>query len=339
MRRPGAPRLRSPAVRDIVRRMENGPLHRGDWVEVRGPAEILATLDDRGTMSGLKFMAEMASYCGRRLRVASRAEKICDTIKYTGSRRLPDAVFLEDNRCDGSAHGGCQAECRLLWKEAWLRRVAPDAPAGAPPAQADLDALIERARRDTNYTLEVDGRSRQRWRCQATSLLDASERLGTFDPVPYVREYACGNVSLSRFLRVSARAVVAETARKMGLIAEVPLPGTAGPDTVEETLDLKPGELVQIRSAQEIAATLDAGGRSRGMWFDREMMVYCGRTARVRRRVERFIDDRDGRLVEMKSPVVSLDGVVCSGDHSLRRWFCAREIFPYWRECWLRRVP
>ena len=31
-------------------------------------------------------------------------------------------MHLEDLRCDGSAHGGCQAGCLLYWKEAWLTR-------------------------------------------------------------------------------------------------------------------------------------------------------------------------------------------------------------------------
>jgi hypothetical protein len=30
--------------------------------------------------------------------------------------------------------------------------------------------------------------------------------------------------------------------------------------------------------------------------------------------------------------------VVCSGDRSICRWFCPREIYPYWREFWLERV-
>src|SRR5208282_3103330 len=35
-------------------------------------------------------------------------------------RRVHQAIHL-DTRCDGSAHGGCQASCLLFWKEAWLK--------------------------------------------------------------------------------------------------------------------------------------------------------------------------------------------------------------------------
>ena len=40
--------------------------------------------------------------------------------------RMRNAVHLEGLRCDGQAHGGCQAGCLLYWKEAWLRRVPSD---------------------------------------------------------------------------------------------------------------------------------------------------------------------------------------------------------------------
>ena len=98
--------------------MSRAELRRADLVEVKSPSEILATLDERGALAGLPFMPEMARYCGRRFSVDRRADRICDTIHYTGSRRLHGAVLLEDLRCDGSGHDGCQAECRFFWKEA-----------------------------------------------------------------------------------------------------------------------------------------------------------------------------------------------------------------------------
>src|SRR3954467_6363467 len=116
-------------------------LRRGDLVEVKSPAAILATLDERGMLEGLPFMPEMAALCGRRFAVDQRAERVCDTVGYTGARKPPRTVFLEAARCDGSAHDGCQAECRTLWKEAWLTRIDPDAPAAAPFLARDMQAL------------------------------------------------------------------------------------------------------------------------------------------------------------------------------------------------------
>jgi hypothetical protein len=54
--------------------------------------------------------------------------------------------------------------------------------------------------------------------------------------------------------------------------------------------------------------------------------------------VGRFVDDHNGRMIVLKNEAITLEAVVCSGDLSLRRWFCPRAIYPYWRECWLERV-
>src|SRR5258708_7197865 len=119
--------------------MRHAGLRHGDVVEVKSAAEILATLDAGGALDGLPFMPEMVGYCGRRFTVDKWADNICDTIHYTGSRRLPDSVLLEDLRCDGSGHDGCQAECRLFWKEAWLRPVES---ARASPRSGDEGAIV-----------------------------------------------------------------------------------------------------------------------------------------------------------------------------------------------------
>src|SRR4051794_26503623 len=68
-------------------------LHRGELVEVKSPSEILATLDAEGRCDGLPFMPEMVQFCGRRFQVRARADKVCDTVNYSGSRRLPDGVM------------------------------------------------------------------------------------------------------------------------------------------------------------------------------------------------------------------------------------------------------
>jgi len=313
-------------------------LRRGDLVEVKGPAEILATLDERGALDGLPFMPEMAAYCAHRFAVERRAERICDTIHYSGSRRLPEAVLLDDLRCDGSGHDGCQAECRLFWKEGWLRRIETGAPPPRASSAADLAALLERTSRNARRAVEVPGRLEPRYVCQATDLPKCTEHLRTWDASSYVREYTCGNVSLADFFRVSSRAAVGEPLRKLGVIPEVHLPGTAAKGQQFEVLDLRPGELVRVKSKDEIARTLNAEGKNKGLWFDREMLPFCGGTYRVRQRVSRFVHDHDGKMIVLKNDAITLEGVVCSGERSLQRWFCSRAIYPYWRECWLERV-
>jgi hypothetical protein len=319
--------------------MANESLRRGDLVEVLSASEILATLDGEGALAGLLFMPEMAAFCGRRFVVDARTERVCDTIEYKGNRRLQDGVYLADLRCDGAAHGGCQAECRFYWKEAWLRKVSPAPQAPMPGGgQADGQPLLARATRGVKRVMEVEGRQEERWRCQATDLPGAGESIRLLDLGSYLREFTTGNVTFGQFLRVTSRAAVTEPMRKLGLVPEVALPGTRTEKVVDPPLHLQPGELVEVKSPQEIAATLSPQGKNRGLWFDREMLPFCGRTFRVRQRIQRIIDERDGRMIEFKTDCVTLDGVVCSGDHSTLRWFCRRAIYSYWREAWLRRV-
>jgi hypothetical protein len=314
--------------------MATGVFRRGDLVEVRSPAEILATLDASGALDGLPFMPEMAAMCGRRFTVERRAERVCDTVHYSGTRRLADAVFLEQERCNGKSHGGCQAECRILWKEAWLRPAAAATPPAGPFPAEETAVLLSRATSGTRT--QRDGE--QRWRCQATELPGCTEHVKLWDPRGYLRELTSGNVGVAHFARVMSRAVVQEPMRKMGLIDEVHVRGTAQKGDSFPALDLQPGERVRVKSREEIAKTLNAEGRNKGLWFDMEMLPYCGQEFRVRQRVRTFINDQDGKMVELKNEAITLEGVVCSGNHSLRRWFCSREIYPYWRECWLERV-
>ena len=65
-------------------------------------------------------MPEMFAFCGKKFQVYKRAHKTCDTVFPVRGRRLHRAVHLA-TRCDGKAHGGCQATCLIFWKEAWLK--------------------------------------------------------------------------------------------------------------------------------------------------------------------------------------------------------------------------
>ena len=98
----------------------------GDLVSLRPPEEILATLDQQGTVDGVPFMPEMLRYFGRAYSVDAQVNRACDTIGYTGVRYMGATVLLEDLRCDGTAHAGCGAQCRIYWKEAWLRPAGKD---------------------------------------------------------------------------------------------------------------------------------------------------------------------------------------------------------------------
>lgn len=331
-----------PMIRKVTAKRQR-PLRRGDIVEVRPPAEILSTLGEDGSLDGVLFMPEMLHYAGRRFRVSTRVEKFCDTIQGSRSRRISDTVYLDNLRCDGSGHGGCQAACRLYWKEDWLVRVAENgesSPADDEAGFADLEQVTRASSRRLEQSEEGVG---ELFRCQATDALAASEPLGDFDLTQYSRELRSGNVGIRRLLKVALRALEFMIGRRLGLIGPISIkarllvkvrPGAKA----SEPLGLAVGDWVRVKSEEEIRRTLDERGRNRGLWFDREMRSYCGGIYQIKARIERIIDERTGRMIEIKTDAFVLDGVVCTGDCSPSRWLCPREITPYWRDAWLSRV-
>src|SRR5262245_24513018 len=134
--------------RSSVQSSQSIGLKVGDLVELRTKEEVLATLDGMGQLEALPFMPDMLEYCGKRFKVFKSAHKTCNTITAAEGRRMTNAVHLEGLRCDGEAHGGCQAGCLLFWKETWLKRVpdAGSAPASQPihltPSQGCSEELL-----------------------------------------------------------------------------------------------------------------------------------------------------------------------------------------------------
>jgi len=324
-------------------------LKAGEWVEVRSQEEILATLDERGWLEGLPFMPEMLQYCGQRLQVYKRADKTCDTVVPWSIRRMENSVHL-DTRCDGAAHGGCEAGCLIFWKEAWLKRteknVVPSSALRRPvPASSGRlftvdDLLAASARTESGDTV---------YTCQATELHNYTSPMKWWDPRQYVRDARSGNLasglgvesrplrrmeSVLILLKIVRAFVLSFVRERMG-INYPPVAGTQT-RTPLEVLDLQPGELVQVRSREEIIATLDANKKNRGLLFDGEMLPFCGGIYRVLRRVHHIVNEQTGKMMDMKNPCIVLEGVFCKSDYNR---FCPRAIYCYWRESWLRRVP
>ena len=103
-------------------------------------------------------------------------------------------------------------------------------------------------------------------------------------------------------------------------------------------LHLRPGEFVQIRPQEEIPETLDREDRNLGLHFEADMRLYCGEVHRVLGRVERVIDERDGRMRHIRRDCIVLEGVSCRGLSSRHRLFCPRSAATFWREAWLKRA-
>ncbi len=345
-------------------------LKAGELVAVRSKEEILSTLDQNGCLDGLPFMPEMFEFCGRQMRVYKRAHKTCDTINNTGARRVTNTVHLEGSRCDGQAHGGCQAECLLFWKEAWLGRVSatpanggvvgsssvgsPSVPIGkaAGCSECNLVACTRKA--------APDNPAEPVYVCQATEMLRASTPLRASDWRQYWEDYSSGNFGLkwmagvffyANYTNLMARGRrfgLPNVLRKLynvvqGLRGRLPHPRARGKiplgsRTPAISLNLQPGELVRVKKFEEILETIDWDYYNRGLRWDAEMAPYCGGVYRVRKRVKQIIDEKNGKMLHLKSEPIMLEGAVCLSKYSNCRYFCPRSIYSYWREIWLERV-
>ena len=70
-----------------------------------------------------------------------------------------------------------------------------------------------------------------------------------------------------------------EDAKVFGIVCRAPIQAFADLPVQRhrrELLDLQPGELVQVRSKNEIEQTINGQGKNRGLSFVREMVPYCG---------------------------------------------------------------
>jgi hypothetical protein len=299
----------------------------GDWVEVRPLAEILGSLDSEGCFDLLPFMPEMIPFCGQRLRIVKVAHKTCDPTGATDLRRMKDAVHLA-TRCDGSHHGGCQAGCLFFWKTAWLKQPGSGQTNAARPVCDE--AALERATRVGNEDEAV-------YCCQATEIVRATTRLSSSEPMQYVRDIVSRNITLAEFLR-HAPAIYFQGAKNR-LLKLIGKTASKGQRIAKRApLHLRPGEFAQIRPEEEIPETLDREDRNLGLHFESDMRLYCGEVHRVVGRVERVIDERNGKMRHIRRDCIVLEGVTCRGLSSRHRLFCPRSAATFWREAWLKRT-
>ena len=101
------------------------------------------------------------------------------------------------------------------------------------------------------------------------------------------------------------------------------------------TSALAPGDIVRVRSFEEIQATLNIWNELKGCMFMEAQRQYCGTTQRVLKTVERFVDERDYHVKKAKG-LVLLEGLICEGSADYGR--CDRACFYFWRQEWLEKI-
>jgi len=95
-----------------------------------------------------------------------------------------------------------------------------------------------------------------------------------------------------------------------------------------------PGDIVTVRSEEEIRSHLDDWGGHKGCIFTPEMYERCGKRYRVLRRVEYFYDEVKQKMCKCKD-IFLLEGAVCSGRRRAFSQPCDRNCFQFWHASWL----
>ncbi len=99
--------------------------------------------------------------------------------------------------------------------------------------------------------------------------------------------------------------------------------------------DLKAGDIVRVRSKEEIQGTLNSSRELHGCAFLPEMEPYCETIQRVYKPVERFVDERDYKVKKSKG-IILLEGVNCGGTKLYGK--CDRSCYFFWRTEWLENI-
>lgn len=105
--------------------------------------------------------------------------------------------------------------------------------------------------------------------------------------------------------------------------------------TLPSRLRLRVGDLVEVRSKEEILATLTADGCLDELPFMPEMLALCGQRVRVEKRADKTCDTIEQRGLRRMESTVHLAGTRCTG---AAHGGCQAACNLFWKEAWLRRV-
>lgn len=299
----------------------------GDLVEVASSDEILETLDANGTLNGLPFMPEMLEYCGKRFRLATMIQKTCveSSPRFFDVRgfRGGDVWVLDELRCSGAEHDECGRRCLLFWRAAWLRKVEVSRPL------LQIDPVVCEQARSRLKTFSAPGV----YFCQSTELVKATESLSKSQRfLKCIADIRAGAVGVFEMLVLVARWLWWKT-----VLQFVPR-HLVGPltRTPVSNLSLAVGEVVEVKSAHEIVQTLDRGGCTRGLRYDRTLNKFGGKEQKVLFRLDRMISEPTGKMLTVGGTVM-LEGAMCPC-YAAVFGGCPRKDFVYWREVWLKRA-
>ena len=294
----------------------------GELVEIKKPCEIIKTLDSNLMLNGVQFMPEMLEYCGKIFVVHKIVNKVCCEKPSMIMRTFPkkDVLILKDLRCSGLYHNECQIACVLFWKDSWLKKPSINKKTIEEINEEDLNCIKETKQKSKTNS------------CQSTNLYNATKPIKNYEKLFIIyRNLKSGNYNF----KDSVKKMILPTKNKLRKLLFGEFPVGTKEKTPTESLSLQVGDIVEVKSLQEIIETLDKNGKNRGLHFSLDMAEHCGKQFRVRSRLDRMILEWSGDLRQLKNTVI-LENVYCNCPYTFGG--CQRLAYQYFREIWLRKI-
>lgn len=310
-------------------------LRAGDLVRVRSWREIRESLDANGTLDELPFMPEMLGFCDKQFRILNHVVQATIDGAFLPRHaescvrefKNNDVVILQGVRCAGAEHDGCQRGCAIFWKAAWIERVDDSRhdrilePNSSNAASEELHCILKTRTVPNKYF------------CQSSEFPRATLHLSTMQRFAKIfSAVAAGNISP---WNMGKRILVWIWWKTHNRLVGQHAHGTED-KTPTELLGLQPGEIVEVKSLEEIARTLNKTGHNRGLHFSADQRPFCGKRFRVRSRADNFIAEGTGEMKHFRNTVI-LEDVLCDSA-CFAFGGCYRADLLYWREIWLKRV-
>lgn len=98
------------------------------------------------------------------------------------------------------------------------------------------------------------------------------------------------------------------------------------------------GELVRVRSKEEISKALDSHNQHGGCLFMEGMWGYCGRSLKIIKIVNHFFDEYQYKMFKPNSSIYLLEGSICNGNIEEAGPECDRSCYIMWHEEWLESL-
>jgi len=95
------------------------------------------------------------------------------------------------------------------------------------------------------------------------------------------------------------------------------------------------GDLVQVKSKEDISENLDPMNNLDGCLFMDQMWEFCGNEFEIIKVVKNIFDERQCKMYKASAPIYILEGIICDGKVESFEQTCDHSCYLLWHEDWL----